>query len=264
MKSAACADRELLLSLKRFCTERNCFRKAKPDEAVLNFYNETMKMADAELSKDTAPDPERVETVVSNLLTVIDNAAVYFEDRSKDHRKTPITFEVTEVDSSKVCRFLEESTRITARYQSTETKRENANRPGAMKRRKVVRILKCVLVLLLAIGLLIFLSAYFISDKPSQSESGNVFTRVALWYRYSVRKEAVPVSFAEKWIRFSGKVGIATAFVAGIWILLEIVSRILQILFRKRDKRIRQEWRDYQNLCHAFELASDQMNQLEW
>lgn len=264
MKSACCTDRELLLSLKRLCTEKNCFRKAKPDGAVQNYYSETMKIVDAELSKGSAPDSEKVETVVSNILTVIDNAAAYYDDASKDHRKEPIPFEVTEVDSSKVSRFLDESTKITARYQSIENKREKANRPSALKCRKVVRILKCVLLVLLAIGFLIFLSGYFFSDKPNQPESGNIFTRIALWYKYDVRKEAVPVSFSEKWTRFSGKVGIVTASVAGIWILLEIVSRIMQILFRKKDKRIRQEWCDYQNLCHAFEKASEQMNELEW
>lgn len=264
MKPACCTDRELLLSLKRLCTEKNCFRKVKPDGAVQNYYSETMKMMDAELSKGSAPDSEKVETIVSNLLTVLDNAAVYFDDASKEHGKDAIAFEVAEVDSSKVCRFLDESTRITARYRSAETKRENANRPNALKRRKVARILKCVFLILLAIGFLIFLSGYFFSDKPNQPESGNIFTRIALWYKYDVRKEAVPVSFSEKWTRFSGKVGVVTASVAGIWFILEIVSRTLQILFRKKDKRIRQEWRDYQNLCRAFEIASEQMNELEW
>ena len=264
VKSACCTDRELLLSLKRLCTEKNCFRNAKPDEAVLNYYKETMKMADEELAKGSAPDSEKAETVVSNLLTVLDNSAVYFNDTSKDHRKEPIAFEVTEVDSQKVCRFLDESTKITARYRSAETKREKENRPSVLKRRKVARILKCVLLVLLGIGILIFLSGYFFSDKPNQPESGNPFEKIVLWYKYDVRKEAVPITFAEKWIRFSGKVGIATASVAGIWILLEIVSRIMQILFRKKDKRIRQEWRDYQNLCCAFEIASEQMNELEW
>ena len=264
MKSAVCTERELLLSLRRFCNMKNCFRNAKPDESVLSFYSETMKMVDVELSKCSAPDSEKVETVVSNLLTVLDNSAVYFNDTSKDHRKEPIAFEVTEVDSQKVCRFLDESTKITARYRSAETKREKANRPSVLKRRKVARILKCVLLVLLGIGILIFLSGYFFSDKPNQPESGNIFTRIALWYKYDVRKEAVPITFAEKWIRFSGKVGIATASIAGIWILLEIVSRIMQILFRKKDKCIRQEWCDYQNLCHAFEKASEQLNELEW
>ena len=264
VKSAVCTERELLLSLRRFCNMKNCFRNAKPDESVLSFYSETMKMVDVELSKCSAPDSEKVETVVSNLLTVLDNSAVYFNDTSKDHRKEPIAFEVTEVDSQKVCRFLDESTKITARYRSAETKREKANRPSVLKRRKVARILKCVLLVLLGIGILIFLSGYFFSDKPNQPESGNIFTRIALWYKYDVRKEAVPITFAEKWIRFSGKVGIATASIAGIWILLEIVSRIMQILFRKKDKCIRQEWCDYKNLCHAFEKASEQLNELEW
>lgn len=177
MKSAVCTERELLLSLRRFCNMKNCFLNAKPDESVLSFYIETMKMADAELAKGSAPDSEKVEMIVSNLLTVIDNAAVYFNDASKDHRKELIAFEVTEVDSSKVCRFLDESTKITARYQSAENKRENANRPSALKRRKVVRILKYVLLVLLAIGFLIFLSGYFFSDKPNQPESGNFFEK---------------------------------------------------------------------------------------
>lgn len=264
MKSACCTDREMLLSLRRFCTEKNCFRNAKPDEEVLSFYKDTMRMADEELAKGSALDPDKVETVVSNLLTVIDNAAVYFDDVSKDHRKEAIAFEITEVNSSKACRFLDESTKITMRYQSTENKRENANGPSALKRRKAVHILKRVLLVLLAIGFLIFLSSYLFSDKPNQPESGNFFEKIALWYKYDVRKEAVPVSFAEKWTRFSVKVGIVTAFVAGIWFILEIVSRIMQILFRNKDKRIRQEWRDYQNLCCAFEIASKQMNELEW
>lgn len=265
MKSAAYTDRELLLSLKRLCTAKNCFRNAKPNGEVLDYYNATMKVADEELEKKgSEPDSDKVVAVVSNILNVIGNAALYFDDDSKDHRKKMIAFEGMEFDGSEVCRFLDESTKITARYQSAETKREKANLPSALMCRKVIRILKFVLLALLVIGFLIFISGFFLTEQSDPLETDDIIEKVFIWYKYSVKKDTVPVSFTEKWARFSGKVGIVTAFVAGIWLLEAVGSCILQILLRKKDKRIRQEWRDYQNLCHAFETASELMNELEW
>ena len=264
MESAAFSDAELLKILKEFCTEENCFRGATPDGQARDFYNETMKMAEEELKKKPRPDPDKVQTVVSNMLTVIGNAAAYFDDASKDHKKDMITFEVTEVDSSKVCRFLDESTKITARYEAAEARKGNMERIDALRRRKAVRILQSVLLLLIAIGFLIFLSGYLISDKPSQTESGGFFERIALWYKYDVRKEAVPVTFAEKWIRFSGNMGVIAALANVIWILQELGTQFLQFLLWRKNRPIRREWRDYQTLCRAFEAASAQMNELEW
>lgn len=264
MKTAAYTDKDLLLSLKRLCTEKNCFRDAKPDEAVLDYYRGTMKMVDEELTNGSAPDADRIETIISNLLTVISNVATYFDDKSKDHRKEPVTFVTTDIDCAKVCRFLDKSAKITARYDAAETKRINAERADTPKRRKTVRILKHVLLILLAVGVLIFLSGFFFSGRPSQTESGNIFTKIANWYKYDLRKQAVPVSFSEKWVRFSIQTGRVTASVVGIWIVQAITSRILQALSRKENEGIRQEWKDYQDLCDAFETASLQMNELEW
>lgn len=264
MKTAAYTDKDLLLSLKRLCTEKNCFRDAKPDEAVLDYYRGTMKMVDEELAKSSAPDDDRIETIISNLLTVLSNAAAYFDDRSKDRRKEPVTFVTMDVDCAKICRFLDESTKVTARYEAAETKRINAERADTPKRRKTVRILKRVLLVLLTVGVLIFLSGFFFSGQPSQLESGNIFMKIANWYKYDLRKEAVPVSFAEKWVQFSIQTGHVTASIVGIWIVQAITSRVLRVLSRRRNECIRQEWKDYQNLCDAFETASSQMNELEW
>ena len=169
-----------------------------------------------------------------------------------------------DIDCAKVCRFLDESTKVTARYEAAETKRINAERADTPKRRKVVRILKRVLLVLLAVGVLIFLSRFFFSGQPSQPEPGNIFTKIANWYKYDLRKEAVPVSFAEKWVQFSIQTGRITASIVGIWIVQTIISRVLQVLSRRKNESIRQEWKDYQNLCDAFETASSQMNELEW
>lgn len=264
MKTAAYTDKDLLLSLKRLCTEKNCFRDAKPDEAVLDYYRGTMKMVDEELAKSSAPDADRIETIISNLLTVISNVAMYFDDKSKDHRKEPVTFVTTDIDCAKVCRFLDESTKVTARYEAAETKRMRAEQIDTPKRRKAVRILKRVLLILLAVGVLIFLSGFFFSDQPGQPESGNIFAKIANWYKYDLRKEAIPVSFSEKWVQFSIQTGRVTASVAGIWIIQTITARVLQGLSRRKNEGIRQEWKDYQNLCDAFKTASSQMNELEW
>ena len=263
--SAVCTDRELLQSLKDLCTKKNCFRGAKQNGEVSDYYDATMKVAVEELEKKgSEPDPDKVDAVVSNMLNVIGNAALYFDDDSKDHRKETITFEGMGFDGSEVCRFLDESTKITSRYQSAETKREKANLPSALMRRKVVRILKLVLLALLIIGFLIFLSGFFLTEPSDPLETNDIIEKLFIWYKYSLKKDAVPVSFAEKWARFSGKVGIVTASVAGIWLLQAIISRVLQSLLGKKDKRIQKEWRDYQNLCHAFETASELMNELEW
>ena len=64
MKTAAYTDKDLLLSLKRLCTEKNCFRDAKPDEAVLDYYRVTMKMVDEELTNGSAPDADRIERIM--------------------------------------------------------------------------------------------------------------------------------------------------------------------------------------------------------
>ena len=264
MKTAGYTDKDLLLSLKRLCTEKNCFRDAKPDEAVLDYYSGTMKMVEEELANSSAVDADRVEAIVSNLLMVIGNAAAYFEDKSKDHRKDSITFVTMDIDYTKVCRFLDEGAKVTARFESAEAKQKNAVRADTPKRRKALKILKRCLLVLLTAGVLIFLSGFFFSDQPSQPVSGNIFTKIANWYKYDLRKEAVPVSFAEKWGRFSGETGYVTASVAGIWIVQAITSRIMQALSRRKRERIQQEWKDYQNLCDAFETASSQMNELEW
>jgi len=264
MKTAAYTDKDLLLSLKRLCTEKNCFRDAKPDEAVLDYYKGTMKIVDEELAKSSASDADRIEAIIANLLTVISNAATYFDDKSKDHRKEPITFVTTDIDCAKVCRFLDESTKVTARYEAAEDKRKTAEQADTPKRRKAVRILKHLLLVLLTVGVLIFLSGFFFSGQSSQPESGNIFTKIVNWYKYDLRKEAVPVSFAEKWVQFSIQTGRVTASIVGIWIVQAITSRVLQVLSRRRNECIRQEWKDYQNLCDAFETASSQMNELEW
>lgn len=264
METNGCTDRSLLLSLKRFCTEKNCFRNAKPDELVLDYYKGSMKLIDEELASSSTMDTVKMEAIISNMLSVIGNAAVYFDDQSKDHRKDPITFATTDIDCSKVCRFLDESTGITARYETSEAKRKGAERADTPKRRKAMKMLKCGLLILSTIGVLIFLSGFFFSGQPSQSESGNIFTKIVNWYKYDLRKEAVPVSFAEKWALFAGEIGRITASVAGIWIVQAIASRIIQVLLRRKNERIRQEWNDYQKLCDAFEEASLQMNELEW
>ena len=264
MKTAGCTDKDLLLSLQRLCTEKNCFRDAKPDEAVLDYYSGTMKMVEEELANSSAVDVDRVEAIVSNILMVISNAAVYFEDKSKDHRKDPVTFVTTNIDCAKVCRFLDNSTKIIARYESSETKRKNAERANTPKRRKSLKILKRSFLILLAIGVLVFLSGFFFSDKPIQPVSGNIFTRIANWYKYDLRKEAMPVSFAEKWVQFSGETGRVTAYVAGVRIAQTMTSRIMQALSRRKRDRLRQEWDDFQILSNAFETVSSQMNELEW
>lgn len=154
MKTIDFADRELLLSLKRFCTEKNCFRNAKLDEMVLDYYKGTMKMVDEELEDGRVPDADRVETIVSNILTVMSNVSLYFDKKSKGHLKNPITFITTDVECARVCRFLDESTGITARYEACEAKRKNMKRADIVQRRKVVRVLKRVLMILLIIGTL--------------------------------------------------------------------------------------------------------------
>ncbi len=264
MKTAACTDKDLILSLKRLCTEKNCFRDAKPDEAVLDYYRGTMKMVDEELAKSSTPDADKIEAIVSNLLTVLSNAAAYFDDRSKDRRKEPVTFVTMDVDCAKICRFLDESTKVTARYEAAENKRKNAEQADTPQRRKAVQILRRVLLILLAVGVLIFFSGFFFSSQPSQPESGNIFTKIADWYKYDLRKEAVPVSFSEKWVQFSIQTGRVTASVVGIWIVHAVTSRVLQGLSRRKNEGIRQEWNDYLTLCSAFETASSQMNELEW
>lgn len=264
MKIDSDTDRGLLLSLKRLCTEKNCFRDAKPDEAVLDYYKGTMKMVDEELANVFATDADRIEAIVSNLLTVVSNAAMYFDDKSKDHRKDPIIFLTTDIDCSKACRFLDESTKITAHYETSEAKRKSAERADTSNRCKALKILKLGILILLAIGVLLFLSGFFFSSQPSQQESGNIFTKIVNWYKYDLRKEAAPVSLAEKWIRFSDEIGRVTASVAGIWIILTITSRVLHVLSGRKNTRIQQEWNDYQTLCDAFENASSKMNELEW
>lgn len=264
MKTAGCTDKDLLLSLKRLCTEKNCFRDAKPDEAVLDYYSGTMKMVDEELTNSSAVDADRVEAIVSNMLMVISNATVYFEDKSKDRRKDPITFVTPNIDCTKVCSFLDNSTKITVRYESSESKRKNAERADTPKRRKSLKILKRSLLILLAIGVLVFLSGFFFSDQPSQPVSDNIFTKIANWYKYDLRKETVPVSFAEKWIQFSGETGRVTAYVAGVWVAQTMISRIIQALSRRKRDRIRQEWDDFKTLSNEFESVSSWMNELEW
>lgn len=264
MKTAGYTDKDLLLSLKRLCTEKNCFRDAKPDEAVLDYYSGTIKMVEEELANNSAVDAGMVAAIVSNMLMVIGNAVVYFEDQSKDHRKDPIAFVTTDIDCAKVCRFLDDSTKTTERYESSESKRKNAARADTPKRRKSLKILKRSFQVLLTAGVLVFLSGFFVSDQPSQLVSGNIFMKIANWYKYDLRKEAVPVSFAEKWVRFSGKTGRVTASVAGVWIVQAIISRSIQALSRRKREQIQQEWKDYQKLCDAFETASSQMNELEW
>lgn len=264
MKTAGYTDKNLLLSLKRLCTEKNCFRDAKPDEAVLDYYSGSVKMIEEELAKSSAVDADRLEAIIANMLMVIGNAAAYFEDKSKDHRKDPVAFVTTDIDCAKVCRFLDDSTKITARYESSESKRKTAEQADTPKYRKAIRILKRGLLILLAIGVLVFLSGFFFSDQSSQPVSGNIFTKIVNWYKYDLRKEAVPVSFAEKWIRLSIQTGRVTASVVGIWIIQAITSRVLQGFSRRKKEGIRQEWKDYQNLCDAFETASSQINELEW
>ena len=83
MKTAAYSDKDLLLSLKRLCTEKNCFRDAKPDEAVLDYYRGTIKMVEEELENNSAVDTDRLEAILSNILVVIGNVVSYFEDKSK-------------------------------------------------------------------------------------------------------------------------------------------------------------------------------------
>lgn len=264
MKAVDYSDRDLLLSLKRICTEKNCFRDARQEGEVWNYYRDTMKMVDEELLKNTAPDADRLEAIVSNLLLVINNVAAYLEDESKVHWKETISFVTMDINCAKACCFLDESIKVTARYEAAEAKRKIAEQADAPKHRKIVRILKRALLILLAIGFLIFLSGFFITPQLSQPTSENIFTKIANWYKYDLRKEVVPISFAEKWLHLTQNVGGVTLSIAGIWIIQTIVSRFLQVSSRRKIEYIRQKWNDYRIVCAEFETASSQMNELEW
>ena len=140
MESAAFSDAELLKILKeffkKFCRKKKgkyYVRGVELDGAVANYYIETMKMAEEELNKKPGPDPDKVQTIVSNMITVIDNAAAYFDDASKDHKKDMITFEVTEIDFSRACLFLDGITKVTSRYESAEAQSENMKRMDALE-----------------------------------------------------------------------------------------------------------------------------------
>lgn len=264
MKAVAYSDKDLLLSLKRLCTEKNCFRDARQEGEVWEHYRDTMKMVDEELAKDTMPDADKLEAIVSNLLLVINNVAVYLDDESKAHQKKAISFVTMDINYAKACRFLDESTKVTAHYKAAKAKRKNAEQADAPKRRKIVRILKRFLLILLAIGFLIFLSGFLVSALPSQSKSENIFIKIVNWYKYDLKKEVMPVSFAEKWIHLSQDIGCVTLSVTGIWIIQTITLKLLQIPLRRKREHLYQEWNDYQILCAVFETASSQMNELEW
>ena len=264
MLTTWCAEREVLRAIKRLCTERNCFRKAKPDEAAERFYKSTMSMVDDGLRSKSEPNADLMEAVAGNIFQVLGNAAAYFGDDTKAQRKDPIVLDKMEHDVSEVCRYFDETTGITARYNAMEERRKKAERADTPKRRKLLRIARILLFVLSITCAALFLSGMFVSDQPVRPEAGNIFSRIAQWYKYDVRKEALPVTFAEKWVPIAQMFGTVAEIIFGVWSLAEIVSRILQRVLRRRAKRIRQEWSDYQRLCGAMEKAALQEDEWEW
>lgn len=259
MKSAKYSNIELLWGIKRICTEKNCFRNAKINKDASDYYHDTMKMVDLELEKSSAPDSDNTDTIVANLLILLSNTAVHFNDVSKKNRKESITLEIMTVDCSEACQFLNESAKLSARYKKAEFKKRWIEQTKSSEFQKILKTLNRVLFVIFIISILIFLSNLFF-NQPDQTKDVGIITQIVHWYKYDLRKEAIPISFSEKWIEVAHISGYISMIISGVWISV----KVLKAFMKRNLQRIYREWNDYINICNAFEYMSSQLNKQEW
>lgn len=255
MRRNVSSDKELLIALKRFCAQKHCFRNVQFSEEAQKFYNGTMDLIDQKLLDESECDADTVDAIVGNLLILLTNA----EHAVRENAKKPSIQEqsmMTEWDIEKASSYLDECWQSSHRYIRMLKKKEKAEETREFFAYSLLwrflKILKIILTVILVLCVLVWVSGVFTPMQETAVETKNLWMKVEHWFRYTVRKEELPVSFAQKWMKVSRIAGSASILALSLGFVLMLVNKSIRLIRGKRDKLVLNDWRDYQRIRDAF------------
>ena len=252
-------DREVLLAVQKYCTYENCFQKEKLGKEMNDFHSRTKDMMQDE-AKKRPPSPERVFTIVSNYLLMLNNAYEKKLDKPS----------VNLYDTSVAMKQLDKSWNIAEKYsrilKSEQKEKERSKLVTEQKRRRVRRVKKLIAAIFVLM-LLIFVSGFFLPKEPDPVEESKPFYTAAYdWVRhevFGVKDSEKPVPFSEQYRPYTVAAGIIFLAMSCICVIGVSARAIYHRSETVHRKRIKSEWGDYQLLRTAFAEVEKETSEME-
>ena len=252
-------NRKILFVVQKYCTNKNCFQKTKPGKQVNDFYNVTNELLQNEVKKDQ-PSSEKVFTVLTNMLLLLNNAAANSLER----------LSVIRYDTTVAMDQLEKACHINKRkgiVQAAERREAIRKEMAKDRSKRAILFLKRIIAILLILLLLIFLSGFFLPKAPVPIEVSKPFyTEAYDWVRFNIfgdKEPEIVIPFSDQYRPYTYLAGILflvlCCFFVIIWFGQKVIYRSKSIYCN----RIKRDWNDFQLLETAFTVAEQQLAKME-
>lgn len=251
------SGQDVLLSVQKYCSEKNCFCKIKPGKETNELFSVTNKLLQAEIKKEH-PSDEQVFTVLSNMLLLLNNAS------SGSLKK----LSVIRYDADTAMEYLEEACHIEKKYKSVQNaEKREFNDALVNKRKRSIRVLKTIITIVIIILFLVFLSGFFL-PKPSVpvEEFKPFYTEAYDWIRFNIFGEKEPettVPLSEQYrpyTKLSGNILLLTIIICAFGWIGSKIYQYRKMVYREKIKR---DWKAFQLLKKAFEETEQTLNEVE-
>ena len=249
---------DILCAVRKYCTEKSCFRGKKPGKQTGDFYTTTKTLLSNEVSKKN-PDDETVLTVLSNMLLLLNNLATGHSEK----------LTMIQYDTATAMKYLEETCKIEKKYKDMLIREEqkSARKLTTDRRRRVLRWLRRLFAVLMVVLLLACITGFFLPRPQVPVEQAKPFYTEALdWVRNTVLGQEEPEiqqTFTEQMRPYLNLSGIAFLVLGILYFLIWIGTKILKQRRLIINMRTRRDWQEYQLLKDAFEKAEQRLSELE-